>query len=132
MTALTGCVVTTHACRGRRNSDGTSRFTSLSLSFGILPLTLMNGATKLSLRPKSSISFLSPQREGFSPRGTGRQTNGRVQSALDTGELVFHVYWLNQLDDVRSGTTYRSFRWRSGGVKYPRDIPPFRYLPSPL
>jgi hypothetical protein len=36
-----------------------------------------NGATKLSLRWKSSISFLSSQREGFSPRGTGTKTAPR-------------------------------------------------------
>src|ERR1700723_797913 len=36
-------------------------------------------ATKLPSCPESSISFLSWQREGFSPRGTGAQTAPRPQ-----------------------------------------------------
>ena len=44
----------------------------------------------------------------------------------DFGELVVDVSWLNQLDDVIFGHGISLLRWRSGGVKHPHDMPPFR------
>src|SRR5271156_4945447 len=49
----------------------------------------------------------------------------------DFGELVVDVSWLNQLDDVIFGHGISLLRWRSGGVKHPHDMPPFRFPPSP-
>src|ERR1700722_75013 len=49
----------------------------------------------------------------------------------DFGELVVDVSWLNQLDDVIFVHGISLLRWRSGGVKHPHDIPPFRFPPSP-
>src|SRR5271155_498887 len=49
----------------------------------------------------------------------------------DFGELVVDVSWLNQLDDVIFGHGISFLRWRSGGVKHPHDMPPFRFPPSP-
>ena len=92
MTSLTGCVVTTRARPGRRSSDTTSRFTSLSLSFGILPLTLMKGCEQIiALSKIFHFVFVSAKRRLFSPWNR------------HAGELVFYVYWLNQLDDVTFG-----------------------------
>src|SRR3982074_1822732 len=51
--------------------------------------------------------------------------------AQDFGELIVDVSWLNQLDDVIFGHGISLLRWRSGGVKHPHDIPPFRFPPSP-
>src|SRR6267142_388524 len=51
--------------------------------------------------------------------------------AQDFGELILDVSWLNQLDDVIFGHGISLLRWRSGGVKYPHDMPPFRFPPSP-
>src|ERR1700751_4818775 len=49
----------------------------------------------------------------------------------DFGELVVDDSWLNQLDDVIFGHGISLLRWRSGGVKHPHDMPPFRFPPSP-
>src|SRR5467141_2785343 len=51
--------------------------------------------------------------------------------AQDFGELIVDVSWLNQLDDVIFGHGISLLRWRSGGVKHPHDMPPFRFPPSP-
>src|SRR6202789_974561 len=51
--------------------------------------------------------------------------------AQDFGELVADVSWLNQFDDVIFGHGISLLQWRSGGVKHPHDMPPFRFLPSP-
>src|ERR1700689_4793057 len=51
--------------------------------------------------------------------------------AQDFGELVAAVSWLNQFDDVIFGHGISLLQWRSGGVKHPHDMPPFRFLPSP-
>src|SRR6266705_6380470 len=51
--------------------------------------------------------------------------------AQDFGELILDVSWLNQLDDVIFGHGISLLRWRSGGVKHPHDMPPFRFPPSP-
>src|SRR6476659_4400781 len=51
--------------------------------------------------------------------------------AQDFGELIIDVSWLNQLDDVNFGHGISLLRWRSGGVKYPHDMPPSRFPPSP-
>src|SRR6266851_1831633 len=51
--------------------------------------------------------------------------------AQDFGELIADVSWLNQLDDVIFGHGISLLRWRSGGVKHPHDMPPFRFPPSP-
>ena len=49
----------------------------------------------------------------------------------DFGELVVDDSWLNQLEDVIFGHGISLLRWRSGGVKHPHDMPPFRFPPSP-
>src|ERR1700674_675217 len=51
--------------------------------------------------------------------------------AQDFSELVADVSWLNQLDDVIFGHGISLLQWRSGGVKHPHDMPPFRFPPSP-
>src|SRR5438445_7735979 len=35
------------------------------------------------------------------------------------------------MDDVIVGHGISLLRWRSGGVKHPHDMPPFRFAPSP-
>src|ERR1019366_9163958 len=47
------------------------------------------------------------------------------------GPAHLDVSWLNQLDDVIFGHGISLLRWRSGGVKHPHDMPPFRFPPSP-
>src|SRR6185503_20320818 len=49
----------------------------------------------------------------------------------DFGELVVDDSWLNQLDNVIFGHGISLLWWRSGGVKHPHDMPPFRFPPSP-
>ena len=51
--------------------------------------------------------------------------------AQDFGELILDVSWLNQLGDVIFRHGISLLRWRSGGVKHPHDMPPFRFPPSP-
>src|SRR5882757_5606924 len=51
--------------------------------------------------------------------------------AQDFSELILDVSWLNQLDDVIFEHGISLLRWRSGGVKHPHDMPPFRFPPSP-
>ena len=47
------------------------------------------------------------------------------------GELVVKGSWLNQLKHVIVRHGISLLRWRSGGVKHPHDMPPFRFPPSP-
>jgi hypothetical protein len=56
---------------------------------------------------------------------------GTHSMAQDFSELVLDLSWLNQLDDVIFGHGISLLRWRSGGVKHPRDMPPFRFPPPP-
>jgi hypothetical protein len=56
---------------------------------------------------------------------------GSCPVAQDFCELIGDVSWLNQLDDVIFGHGISLLRWRSGGVKHPHDMPPFRFPPSP-
>jgi hypothetical protein len=49
----------------------------------------------------------------------------------DFGEVVVDDSWLNQLEDVIFGHGISLLRWRSGGVKHPHDMPPFRFQTSP-
>src|SRR4029077_5476067 len=49
--------------------------------------------------------------------------------AQDFSELILDVCWLNQLDDVIFGHGISLLWWRSGGVKHPHDMPPFRFPP---
>ena len=51
--------------------------------------------------------------------------------AQNIGELIVECSWLNQLGGgiVRHGISL--FQWRSGGVKHPHDMPPYRFTPSP-
>src|SRR4051812_30044344 len=56
---------------------------------------------------------------------------GTCPVAQDFCELIVEDSWLNQLDDVIVGHGISLLRWRSGGVKHPHDMPPFRFPPSP-
>src|SRR5882757_5157243 len=56
---------------------------------------------------------------------------GTCPIAQDFGELIVEHSWLNQLGDVIIGHGISLLRWRSGGVKHPHDMPPFRFPPSP-
>jgi antirestriction protein ArdC len=56
---------------------------------------------------------------------------GTCPMTQDFGELIIDVSWLNQLDDVIFGHGISLLWWRSGGVKHPHDMPPFRFPPSP-
>src|SRR4051794_25042389 len=56
---------------------------------------------------------------------------GACPAAQDFCELIGDGSWLNQLDDVIFGHGISLLRWRSGGVKHPHDMPPFRFPPSP-
>jgi hypothetical protein len=49
----------------------------------------------------------------------------------DFGELIIKGSWLNQLEHGIVGHGISLLRWRSGGVKHPHDMPPFRFAPSP-
>src|SRR5215468_276847 len=49
----------------------------------------------------------------------------------DFGELVVKGSWLNQLEHIIVRHGISLLRWRSGGVKHPHDMPPFRFPPSP-
>ena len=49
----------------------------------------------------------------------------------DFGELIVKGSWLNQLEHGIVGHGISLLRWRSGGVKHPHDMPPFRFAPSP-
>src|SRR5579859_2424780 len=59
----------------------------------------------------------------------GEKGTGPV--AQDFCELIVEDSWLNQMDDVIVGHGISLLRWRSGGVKHPHDMPPFRFPPSP-
>jgi hypothetical protein len=66
MTSLTGCVAIACARRDRPNS-GAVCFTSLDLSFDILPLTIMNGCRQIIVSPKIFHSvFSTAKRRPFS------------------------------------------------------------------
>src|SRR5665213_3579910 len=56
---------------------------------------------------------------------------GTCPVAQDFCELIVEDSWLNQMDDVIVGHGISLLRWRSGGVKHPHDMPPFRFPPSP-
>ena len=45
----------------------------------------------------------------------------------DFGELVVKGSWLNQLEHIIVRHGILLLRWRSGGVKHPHDMPPFRF-----
>src|SRR5260370_20345997 len=49
----------------------------------------------------------------------------------DFGELIVKGSWLNQFEHVIVGHGISLLQWRSGVVKQPHDMPPFRFLPSP-
>jgi len=49
----------------------------------------------------------------------------------DFGELIVKASRLNQFEHVIAGHGISLLRWRSGGVKHPHDMPPFRFVPSP-
>src|SRR5262245_17774609 len=51
--------------------------------------------------------------------------------AQDIGELIGECSWLNQFRNgiFRHGISL--LQWRSGGVKHPHDMPPYRFMPSP-
>src|SRR5262245_17113948 len=64
--------------------------------------------------------------------GLDRMREKRMRSIpQDFGELIGECSWLNQLRDgiVRHGISL--LQWRSGGVKHPHDMPPYRFTPSP-
>src|SRR5205823_12348329 len=56
---------------------------------------------------------------------------GTCPVAQDFCELIVEDSWLNQLDNVIVGHGISLLQWRSGGVKHPHDMPPFRFPPSP-
>src|SRR6202007_1456738 len=49
----------------------------------------------------------------------------------DFGELIVKASWLNKFGNVIVGHGISLLQWRSGGVKHPHDMPPFRFAPSP-
>src|SRR5215470_18744925 len=49
----------------------------------------------------------------------------------DFGELIVKASWLNQLQHVIVRHGISLLQWRSGGLKHPHDMPPFRFAPSP-
>ena len=51
---------------------------------------------------------------------------GTCPVAQDFCELIVEDSWLNQMDDVIVGHGISLLWWRSGGVKHPHDMPPFR------
>src|SRR5262245_36168157 len=64
--------------------------------------------------------------------GLDRMREKRMRSIpQDFGELIGECSWLNQLRDgiVRHGISL--LQWRSGGLKHPHDMPPYRFTPSP-
>jgi hypothetical protein len=75
------------------------------------------------------IGMLADKVRYLGLNGLGQQDTRPI--AQDFGELVDYVSWLNQLDDVIFGHGISLLRWRSGGVKHPHDMPPFRFPTSP-
>jgi hypothetical protein len=61
--------------------------------------------------------------------GSGQQCARALSQ--DFGELIVKASSLNQLGNVIVGHGISLLRWRSGGVKHPHDMPPFRFAPSP-
>ena len=59
----------------------------------------------------------------------GQKSAGPV--AQNFGEVILENPWLDQLEDIIVGHGISLLRWRSGGVKHPHDMPPFRFAPSP-
>src|SRR5262249_2606590 len=49
----------------------------------------------------------------------------------DFGELIVKGSWLNQFEHAIVGHGISLLQWRSGVVKQPHDMPPFRFWPSP-
>src|SRR5215468_4396042 len=47
------------------------------------------------------------------------------------GELIVKGSWLNQFEHVIVRHGISLLQWRSGVVKQPHDMPPFRFWPSP-
>src|SRR5437773_5199315 len=51
--------------------------------------------------------------------------------AQNLSERIGESPWLSQLDDVSVGHGVSLLWWRSGGVEYPHDTPPYPFMPSP-
>src|SRR4030088_3111550 len=41
------------------------------------------------------------------------------------------MFWLGKFENVSLGHGVSLLRWRSGGVEYPHDTPPYPFMPSP-
>jgi hypothetical protein len=109
--------------RGWRTATGTDTGHYLSLR----QVTVADHA--LAAVPGLQIGMLADKVRDFGLDRLGQQ--GTRPVAQDFSELVVDVSWLNQLDNVIFGHGISLLRWRSGGVKHPHDMPPFRFLPSP-
>src|SRR5450432_54919 len=75
------------------------------------------------------IGMLAEKARDLGLHRLGQQ--GTRPVAQDFGELIVEHSWLNQLGDVIVGHGISLLRWRSGGVRHPHDMPPFRFPPSP-
>jgi hypothetical protein len=90
-------------------------------------MTVTDNAAVTLAGPQISISA-----EKIGDLGLDGLRKQRTRSiAQNIGELIVECSWLNQLGDgiVRHGIS--RLRWRSGGVKHPHDMPPYRFTPSP-
>src|SRR6185312_5371644 len=56
---------------------------------------------------------------------------GAGPAAQNPGERIEEGPWLRELDDVIVGHGVSLLQWRSGGVEYPHDTPPYPFMPSP-
>ena len=74
------------------------------------------------------IGMLANKVRDLGLNGLGQQDTRPITQ--DFGELVDDVSWLSWIM-LSFGHGISLLRWRSGGVKHPHDMPPFRFLPSP-
>jgi hypothetical protein len=61
----------------------------------------------------------------------GLRQQGLRSPPYNFGELIVKGSWLNQFEHVIVGHGISLLRWRSGGFRYPHDMSPFRFAPSP-
>jgi len=59
-----------------------------------------------------------------------RQQRSRAV-AQNLGQRIGKSSWLGELENISLGHGVSLLWWRSGGVEYPHDTPPYPFLPSP-
>src|SRR5579871_5016356 len=52
-------------------------------------------------------------------------------AAQNLGQRIGKSSWLAELENISLGHGVSLLQWRSGGVEYPHDTPPYPVMPSP-